>query len=257
MRIFKRVIKIVLAFVITISFVSYGFCGLVITENDGTKAFVSNGKIKSISDDPEEEQMIFKLQEGTITVLNHQEKTASQGTIDEYCSLMKKMSEVMNQGMRQMMEQMKEQGMSEMPSYLSDAGHTSVEEVVVKMVGSGGSVAGYDTEKYQVYADEKLYEEVWISKNEKLSKEIGNMEMLARFEACASQMMGDKTVEASSEYQKLIKSGWMLKSISYQDGDTETIVDVRMIEEKSIPDSEFEIPAGYEKISLSESFKRE
>ncbi|MFP4226865.1 MAG: DUF4412 domain-containing protein [Desulfobacterales bacterium] len=83
---------------------------------------------------------------------------------------------------------------------------------------------------------------------------MGDMEAMARFEACAAKMMGGQAVEAAPEYKKLMKSGWLLKSVELECGEAETIVDVVRIEEKKIPASEFEIPAGYEVKPLKSMF---
>jgi hypothetical protein len=48
----------------------------------------------------------------------------------------------------------------------------------------------------------------------------------------------------------LIQSGWVLRYIEYDNGYSELMVEVNPIEEKSIPDAELEIPAGYEEVPL-------
>jgi hypothetical protein len=51
-----------------------------------------------------------------------------------------------------------------------------------------------------------------------------------------------------------MQSGWVLKSIEHDNGYSEVMVEVKAIDEKSIPDTEFEIPAGYEETSLDRLF---
>ena len=80
------------------------------------------------------------------------------------------------------------------------------------------------------------------------------MEAISRFEACAAKMMGGQAVEASPDYKNLMKSGWLLKSVSMEYGTPETIVDVVRIEEKQFPASEFKVPAGYDVKPLKSMF---
>jgi len=245
---------IVIAFLFLLVFCDFGHCGLVLTEVDGDQSIISEGRIKSLSSDPNEGQIIVDLKKGVITALNHQKKIVSIGTIDEYCTLAKKMIDCV----LQTAEMAKAQGIEDMPSARS----AQPIVVSVKKIGDGGLIAGCSTIKYEVYADGKLYEEAWISMDQKLTREIGDMEQLARFEECASQVigyqvMGYNTVEATAEYQELIKSGWVLKSIDYECGDAKTVVEVNKIEEKKISDREFEVPAGYEIVPFSNSFLKE
>lgn len=242
-----------MALFMTLSVASSCFCGFVLTETDGSRTLMSEGRITSISDDPMEERMILHLGEGVLTVLDPEERTAARGTIDQYCAAMKRMADRMAQSMKRMKEQMKAQGMSDM-SLPVPGGEASVEEVRVERAGSGGNIAGYATQKFRVYADGDLYEELWVATDKGLLREVSDMEALARFSGCASRMMGGETVESSAEYKRLMQSGWVLKSIEHDNGYSEVMVEVKAIDEKSIPDTEFEIPAGYEETSLDRLF---
>lgn len=214
-----------------------GLCGLLITETDGAKSFVSDGRIKTVTEDPEDRPMILDMNKGTIAVLNDAEKTAAKGSLDEFCD----MFEAISNAMQESMAQVAEQGAAAMPGFASEP-----IDVRVEKVGSGGTIADFQTVKYKVFANGELYEEAWITTDKKLIRELGDMEKLSRFEACASKMMGPYTVEGTSEYKQLSEAGWLLKSVSMEYGEREIIVDVKSIEEKNIPDSEFEVPSGYE-----------
>jgi len=255
MEMVKRMVLAVLALFVALALASPGWCGLELVEAEGSRALVSEGKIKSVSEDPEEEEMILDLGQGTLTVLDHQERVAASGTIEEYCSAVSEMAEMMERSMQRMKEQMEQQGMGDMPIPTPGL-QASVEEVRVERVGSGGNIAGYATEKYEVHADGELYEEVWLARDPELLAELGDTKALARFEACASRMMGGDTVEASPEYMELMQSGWLLKSVEHGEGVAEVMLEVSRIEERSIPGSEFEVPAGYEEVPLGYLFER-
>ncbi|MCF8086119.1 MAG: DUF4412 domain-containing protein [Desulfohalobiaceae bacterium] len=219
---------------------------------NGTRTLVSQGILKSIPADLDDNQMILDLRKGTIIVLDQQKMTASQGTVDEYCTAMQKIAGMMTQRM----QQMKGKAMSDMPD--SPYPDQSLEQQVrVEKLGPGGDIAGYATQKYEVYVNDELIEEVWSSKDEELLGELGEVDAMIRFQACASQMMGGNSVESDPKYKRMLQSGWMLKSIEHEDGYAEVIVEVQRIEQKSIPSSEFEIPAGYTRMSLGQLFGME
>jgi len=235
-----------------LSVVSTGLCGLVMLDADGSRTLVSQGVLKSIPADSDEEQMIFDLKKETILVINKQERKAFQGTVDEYCELMQNMRSMMAQGM----QHMSDGSMSDMSdtSYPNQSGEKTVR---VESLGSGEEISGYATEKYAVYVNDELAEEVWTSRDEELLEELGDADVMIRFMACASQMMGGNSVESDPEYKKMLKSGWMLKSIEHEEGYAEIIVEVRSIEQRDISSSEFEIPSGYTRMSLGRLFGME
>jgi len=253
MRIVIRMVFMAMAWLGAVAVASPGLCGFIQTETDGSQTLVSQGRIKSVSNNPSEKQIIFDLKKGTLIVLDQQERVAASGTVEEYCGAVRKMTDMMAQRMERMKQQMEAQGMTD-SSIPAHRGQGSVQEVRVERMGPGESIAGYATEKYQVYADGELYEEAWIATDSDLLREIGNREALVRFQACASQMMGGNTVEATQDYKELMTSGWLLKSIEYEEGYSDVMVDVSRIEARSIPDSEFEIPSGYETVPLNRLF---
>jgi len=233
----QRIPFILTAFLALLMVASPAICGLLITESDGAQSIIADGKIKTLSEDAEDMPMIIDLKGGNLVVLNPQQKTAAKGTLDEYCQMV----DAISQRMAESMAQAREQGMGGMPGFSGKPAEIRIEEL-----GSGGRIAGCQTTKYKVYANGEPYEEVWISTDKKLTREIGDMAAMSRFEACAAKMMGEQAVEASPKYRDLMKKGWLLKSVSMEDGAPETIVDVVQIEEKQFPASTFAVPAGYE-----------
>lgn len=65
---------------------------------------------------------------------------------------------------------------------------------------------------------------------------------------------GAPPVQLSPEYVKLMEKGLTLKSIEYEEGMENTTTNTVSIDIKDIPDSEFEVPAGYKKMSFTEYF---
>lgn len=235
------------ALVMILALAATGFCGFVITEADSTQTLVAKGKVKSLPADVGEPAMIMDLNTGDMILLDPSEKTAAKTSVDEFCSMMKQMAGAMAEAM----EQLKAQGMA------GAGGGSGAPGVRIEKAGAGGKIAGYETQKYNVYAGGELYEELWISSDKALLAELGDMEMIARFEQCAGGMMGGPAVETDPAYLSLMRKGWVLRSVSHDMGTEETVVDVERIEKKEIAGSAFEVPAGYEMVPFEEMFGME
>jgi len=123
-------------------------------------------------------------------------------------------------------------------------------EVNAKKTSEKATIAGYPTRKYQVWVDGELREELWISSKIKVKDEI-DLNKLEKFQEAMSGPSEEESYESSPEYKKLMEQGTPLKSIEYYDQGN-TVTEVKKVEKKQIPDSEFKVPKGYRKISLLE-----
>lgn len=65
---------------------------------------------------------------------------------------------------------------------------------------------------------------------------------------------GAPPVELSPEYIKLMEKGLIVKSVEYEYGMENITSNTVSIEIKDIPDSEFQVPSGYKKMSITEYF---
>ena len=104
--------------------------------------------------------------------------------------------------------------------------------------------------QYQVWVNGELKEEKWISTKIKPTDEI-DLEKLEKFQKAMGGPEAEESYESSPEYMHLMEIGAEMKTIGYHEGGSE-ITEMKKIEEKEIPDSEFEVPKGYRKISLFE-----
>lgn len=211
--------------------------GWVMTDKDGSKTYLSDGKVKEASEEGGEASMVMDYKKKQLLVVNPETKVCAQASFDEYCGVMNQMFSAMREAMKSM------------------GGGTAPEEnpqVSVKKVGSGGKIAGFDTIKYQVFADGSLYEEVWLSANRALVAEMGDLSALNKFASCLNGGM-TRDVEASPEYMKLLSIGLPVKTVSYEMGSPEVGAEIVRMEKKNIPASVFEAPSGYKKVPIGEA----
>lgn len=228
--------------------------GIVIVDKEGEKTLLSKGKFKSIPENPDNQWFSYDAKNGTVLMVDPASRTYSRGTMQEYCKATSSLYEESMKGMpadqRRMMEEAMGKHRRKMPA-----------KVAVSKIGDGGFVAGYSTVKYKVVVDGKLYEELWIANAPVIMKEISDAESFARFGREIQQCMSSGTVdlgnepEFSKDYLSMMKEGIEVKSVHYRNGKAEPGTEIVKIEEKNIPDSEFEPPAGYKKMTLIEMLR--
>lgn len=215
--------------------------GWVMEESNGDRALFSDGRMKGYF---ENEGVILNGKTQVLVLINAAEKTYVQGTVDEICNELKTLQEkilaMMTPEMRKMIEQ-------------NDNSANSPMDVTVRKKGSGGTIAGFETDRYEVLVDGELYEEIWITSVSSLTKELRPLlKTMEKFDQCVDAMTGDTSPELSPEYLDIVSKGVVLKSVRYEMGMPENETDVVRMEEQTIPDEEFQIPEGYQKITYSE-----
>lgn len=204
--------------------------GWVLMEKEGQKNLISEGRIKTVPQDASEGWTVMDFKKGQILLVDLENKIYAVSSFDEFCQSMKKLAAKIKAMFGKNMQEKK-----------------PVKVEVVK-AGSGGKIAGYDTVKYKVMADGKLREEVWISSNPEFAKDF-RPNMLTKLMACGAQK---DDVEFSAAYQKMMASGWVMRSIDYEGGQPQTDTDVVKVTKQEIPESEFQVPQGLKKASMEE-----
>jgi len=215
--------------------------GWLITSANGDETLISKGKLKSNWDNG---SMIIDAAKNEIFFIDDDRKMIASGNADEICDEMK-------QSMESMMASMPEE-QREMMKKMMGGGKEVKVEVVKK--GSGGNVSGFETTRYEVMADGKLYEEIWISENKELLKDCAEvMKMMGKFASCMHSAipMGSAPVpEASPEYAKIYEMGMMVKSVSHSEDKSSHDNDFTSITKKDLSDDIFALPDGYKKVSF-------
>jgi hypothetical protein len=217
--------------------------GIFMIEDDGSKTYISNGKLKEIS---EEDGMIMDSKSGEIIYFSPDNRIYTRGKISVFCESMSKMMEQMMDSMPAEYKKMMGLGQERKPP-----------EVEIISEGDGGVIAGYKTVKYKVLANGELHEIMWLAIDASLIKEFKSLVgMLSEFQKCSKMMeFGKPPVELSAEYVKLMEKGLTLKSVEYDNGYENIATSTANIEIKNIPDSEFQIPSGYKEMSFTEYFR--
>lgn len=222
--------------------------GWVQVDREGTTTLISGGMLKGTSAG-DDMYSILDAKKGNIIFIDTKRKVYSKETIDEFC-------EAVVAGMNKTGK--KAEGNRGKQKAGKDAPQVSFTKE-----GDGGAVAGYSTVKYRVLADGKLYEEIWLTSDPVVMKDLESLfrTVMKKFEKCLFSVANatdspSLSVEDSEEYRKLEQEGWQMRSRNYAGSGLPSTYEVIKLEKKDIPASEFEIPGGYSKIPVTEMLFR-
>lgn len=124
--------------------------------------------------------------------------------------------------------------------------------IVIKDLGPGERLQGYETQHHQVLVDDELLEELWLAPKIQVASEID----LVAFGAAMQKMLGggaglSQGYEESETYRKLRAGGYPLRQVLYFVGEKSTI-EVTSVTIKDLPPSDFAVPKGFSKIGYAE-----
>ena len=124
--------------------------------------------------------------------------------------------------------------------------------VVVKDLGAGERLLGYDTRHYQVLLDGEVLEELWLAPKIQVASEID----LAAFGAAMQKMLGggaglSQGYEESETYRTLRAGGYPLRQVLYFVGEKSTL-EVTSVAIKELPLADFAVPKGFKKVGYTE-----
>jgi hypothetical protein len=287
--------------VVSVLVASPARAGYRVVDDTGEETLVSAGRLKmngrpGESRQPQEQAMVLDIAHGRMWVADTARRAYWEGTVDEFCTgirqamgaalgrmgsqvqeQMAELQEQMAELQKQMatlpkeeqaqlrrMQTMMEQMATSAPAAPGVPPAPRVRRVGVQRTGETATVAGVAARRFRVLADGRPYEDLWLSTDPALSRELAlerAPDTIGRMFACLFE--GTKTsgggVEDTAEYRRLFANGWPLKVVSYHedDGGTpegRTTTVVRTVERRDLPESVFRPPAGYRRAPFSAVF---
>jgi len=259
MKLMDMKAKVILSLFIVLFLTSQAFAGWMVesvnrdTNGEETTEilYVQKNKMKSVGP---EMIMITDLDKNLLYIVNPKPefKIYWSGTPEEMRKEIEEMTKQMEEAyLKNMSPEQREQykqykeSMKEKPKE-----PPTKKKFEVKKTSEKAIVAGYPTRKYQVWVNGELKEELWISSKIKIKDEI-DLNKLEKFKEAMSGPEEEESYESSPEYMALMEQGIPLKSINYSNQGN-SVNEVKKVEKRKIPDSEFKVPKGYKKISLLE-----
>ncbi|HZX12808.1 MAG TPA: DUF4412 domain-containing protein, partial [Thermodesulfobacteriota bacterium] len=111
-------------------------------------------------------------------------------------------------------------------------------------------------QKYEIYEDGKLNQEIWASKevipnNEldpgKMASYIKELEKIKRAAAGDSNQDDEETV-----FKQIYESGFPMRSVDYSSGSSVFVEEIIKVTTANVSETEFQAPTGYKKVTLQE-----
>ena len=244
--------------------------GWLFVDEGGNQTSLSRGRLKMAPKESQGMAMSLDIGRARMWVADAGRKTYWEGTVEEYCQAMRA---TMSGAMADMEKQMAE-AMKDMPP----AQREQMQQMMKNMRGGGGGapagpapkvtiektneiekIAGLPARKFRVLSNGKLYEEMWLTTDPALLRELEMTkapDTFGRMSGCMAGMAGGPRPEGSDEFRKLYGEGWPLKVVYYggegSPGPAGTTI--TKVEQRDIPDREFTPPPGFRAAPLTEVF---
>jgi len=253
-----------LAVVLTLALASPALAGWVMEEvitvtggpSTTNTIYMQDNKVKNVSG---QKEMMFDAEKGLIYFILPDRQAYWSGKPEEFQQGIKAGTDkMMEEHIKQMPPEQRqafEQYQKQMEAQSRQAAAPKKFKVEVKKTSDQAKIAGYPGQKYQVWVDGVLKEELWLCPQLDFS-DAGDPEKFRRLTEGMKGPGQEASYESSPEYQEITtdyKKGYRLKSVNYDDsGNAGFGNEVRKIEKKKIPASEFQVPKGYRKLSITE-----
>jgi hypothetical protein len=216
-------------------FAASSHAGYIQTDQEGTKTFIQEGKIKILPQSAHEPWIVMDLAEDAVTIVDVQNKRYTRAGSEEYCQMMNQMMQVADAFMQ---------------AFTQKDNEKHPPQITVDEQGSGGSIAGMETTHYKILEDGQLVEELWLTKDSGLLKEFRQMKYVD-FMQC---MAKDSDYLDSAAYSELLEQGWPMKTLTYFDSQPALDLEVISMKKTDIPQSEFQVPDGYSNVPMKKFF---
>lgn len=231
---------------------------MFVSEGGGEKGIttIDDNQLKYTAPD---HTMIFDLNENRITFINPQEKTFWSETPQSFAQQARMSRENIGKMLDEQLKQVPKEQRETLEKVLRQQVKPMVSgpppQVTVQATGKTDKIAGRKVEQYLVLVNGEKKEELWIAPSISLEKDFDITRygrMMRDFQAA----LGNSEEAALSEpvVMALLKKGWPLRTVMYDEygyPETEEVVE---IEEKEIPPTEFDVPKGYERMAKDQIF---
>jgi hypothetical protein len=247
-------------------FPSILFAGVVIkgeqTPGDGgpgtrNSIAVSDGKARMESvTNGQEITMIYRSDKDLFWLVDNSARTYREMTRTELGKMMKQVDEAIRKMKEQLASLPPEQRKAMekmMENQLAAFGREDTAPAISYVkIGDGGEVNEWSTVKYEGRLDGKKVSEVWAAPASEVRVGLAEMKtmenMMGFFREIAGKFGADSLTVLGPDGGL---DGLPVKFVMFSNGRPASIYTVTSIEQKDLPASDFEVPAGYEKLALT------
>ena len=223
----------------------------VITEANNNTVYIGEEWLKSIENGEDGvSTSIYNLLGDKMILIDDNEEIYAKGSSVDFCNAIKSFSDDMNKNNPAAQQKMRQ-------DMIKAEKAKPVPEITVSK-SDGEKIAGYQTTKYSIFMNGGLYEEMWITNDSALSSIMkAYRKILKENSKITKCMVPDEvflrsTLEFTKEYKEVEMAGITLKSINYEDYESNIQTEIVSLTKEHIPASEFDAPEGYKLVSFKE-----
>jgi len=238
-----------------------GYAGWVLTvrqshsDSDAATSkviYFQENKIKLVESDL---TTIFDINQQIITFLKPQIQLYWRGTLEDYRIEVNETLELMiNIEVEKLPVDQQEEArrMFETMMRIMESPDTSSSiDIYVRETGENENILGYETQKYQVFLNGVIIEDLWIPQELDVSDDLDLEKYLLLMSQLSTGFEYDLYYQATAEYSHIIKDKYILRSKEYRIG-YQTVCEVIEIREESLNELNFLPPPDYKSVTLSE-----
>jgi len=123
-------------------------------------------------------------------------------------------------------------------------------EIEIRRKGIGDEIAGYETEKFSVYLNGEIFQDIWVAKGLRAD------EFIRLEKAIESLMEGPKFIRERIEEELYRQTDWWpIKTVSFIGPEVYTSL-ITEIKKKKLNEAVFEPPENYEEVKPHEFFQQ-
>jgi len=240
--------------------------GWLIVNDGGDQTLVSRGRLAILPSKGEGTSVAVDLGRGRMWLADAGRRLYWEGPVEEFCAAMRSATASMLKQMDDMTETLKDmppaqreqvlQMMKQMGRTPSGAPARKA-AVTVERTTETETIAGLPARKYRVLADGRLYEELWITSDPALLRELDLArapDTLGRMFACHVGAGRGAGVEESAEYRAIYGAGWPLRAVYHGEGGASGRSSVVRVERRDVTERELAPPAGFRAAPIDEVF---
>jgi hypothetical protein len=233
--------------------------GWLIVDENGDQTLISRGRLKMSPKQGDGRSMVLDLARARMWVADAGRSLYWDGTVEEYCEAVRGTMAAAEKAMLEQLKDMppaqREKTMRQMGIGGGVAGPPP--KVTIERTADMEKIAGLAARKYRVLANGKLYEELWLTTDAALVRDLELTrapDTFGRMFSCIAGSGGER-VEADAEYRQIFAQGWPLKVVFHgEGGGPNARALVTRVEQRDLPESDFTPPAGFRAAPLAEIF---
>lgn len=247
-----KTVKALLTALLIFGLACPAMAGWLIKEKSEGEVNILYFQNNQIRDESPETVSLLDLAQSRLTMINQAEKTYWSGPYSEVAKIRDQAMNQMQEQLKQLPPEQRDAAMQVMQAAMGKGGKPRP-KVEVKKTGQSEVIAGFKAYKYEIWTNGQLREEMWISPDIALSKEL-DIKKMKEMMAAFAQTGGEDAYEMDPAVQALWIKGYPVKVVGKLQGET-MVREVIQAQRKNLPSSLFAVPKGYRQVELMEMFK--